>query len=94
MESFIAYYERKKDLEEKESRVIPKRVPKYEIGQEVEANWAGGRISKHIITDIEDTVHGFWYSWIEDNGFVNGLHEKYLYSSKTSKAWKDRWLSI
>lgn len=54
-------------------------TPKYNIGEIVEANWAGGHITTHIVTEIKNTVHGFWYTWTDaKNGSGNGLHERYL----------------
>ena len=52
--------------------------PKYKIGQKIVATWASGRESIHTIVDVKYTEHGFWYSWTEDDGFKQGLHEKYL----------------
>lgn len=56
-----------------------KLEPKYKIGQSVFAHWAGGHTTKHVIKDIKNTYHGFWYSW-EDatDNCGNGLHENYL----------------
>lgn len=55
------------------------KTPKYKIGETVEANWAGGYVTKHVITGIQETRHGFWYSWKDDEfDFNNGLHEIYL----------------
>jgi len=55
------------------------KTPKYKIGEIVEANWAGGHVTTHVIMGIKNTEHGFWYTWKdENNGFGNGLHEKHL----------------
>ncbi|OME55412.1 hypothetical protein BSK59_13110 [Paenibacillus odorifer] len=63
----------------------PNQKPKYKIGEMVFANWAGGHITKHTITGIEETKLGFWYIW-EDayDGFGSGLHEHHL-----NKAYND-----
>ena len=56
-------------------------IPKFKIGEMVEANWAGGHVTKQIISGIENKHHGFWYTWDEDdkkNDFGNGLYERYL----------------
>jgi len=52
--------------------------PKYKVGQKVCATWAGGAETVHTITKVEKEVHGFWYSWIEDNGVGFGTYEKFL----------------
>lgn len=54
-------------------------TPKYKIGEIVKANWAGGHVTRHVIAGIENTKHGFWYTWTDaKNGFGNGLHEIHL----------------
>lgn len=53
--------------------------PKYKIGEKVLATWAGGHTTKHIISEIEKTELGFWYSWKDAcDGFGSGLHEHHL----------------
>ena len=62
------------------------KTPKYKIGETVEANWAGGHTTTHVITGIKETYHGFWYTWddsIDDCG--SGLHEKYLNKKYNTK---------
>lgn len=56
------------------------KKPKYKIGEEIFANWAGGHTTKHIITGIKNTERGFWYTWenTDNSNFGNGLHEHYL----------------
>lgn len=52
--------------------------PKFEVGEIIKATWSDKSISYHKIISIENTVHGFWYNWIEDNLGHTGLHEHYL----------------
>lgn len=77
MESWEMYFERKKEEEEKEE-IQKNAKPKFKIGETIEANWAGGAVTKHVITDIKKSSRGFWYSWIDEDGFKNGLYEKSL----------------
>lgn len=60
--------------------------PKHKVGETIEANWAGGHVTRHVITAIKNTEHGFWYSWIDDEGHESGLHEIHL--NKTYKQIK------
>jgi hypothetical protein len=54
-------------------------IPKFKIGETIEANWAGGHVTRHVITGIKNTNHGFWYTWEDsNNGSGSGLHEEYL----------------
>lgn len=54
-------------------------IPKYKIGETIEAIWAGGHTTTHVVARIRNTNHGFWYEWDDAyDDFGNGLHEKYL----------------
>lgn len=57
------------------------KEPKFKIGDTVEATWASGKISIHIIIGIEENHHGYWYTWKRSDVYSwagSGLHEKYL----------------
>lgn len=53
--------------------------PKFKIGDCVEATWASGRTSTHIITGVdENKPHGTWYRFLNEDGFEVGLYGCFL----------------
>lgn len=52
--------------------------PKFEIGQKINATWASGRVTSHVITNIKNTNRGYWYCWIDEDGQEMGLHECHI----------------
>lgn len=53
--------------------------PKFKTGDRVEARWASGRTSIHIITGIdENRPHGTWYRFMDEDGNETGLYECFL----------------
>jgi len=57
--------------------IIKEMKPKFEIGQKINATWASGRITSHIITGIKLTDRGFWYIW-DSKTEQTGLHECHI----------------
>lgn len=82
MESFEMYYERTKKQEENKEK-MKYATPKYKIGDKIEAHWAGGSTTIHVITGVEKALHGFWYTWENSDGSGNGLYE--IFISKISE---------
>lgn len=60
--------------------------PKFKVGDYVEATWASGRTSIHIITGVNvNAPRGIWYQFLNEDGNTSGLYEEFLYACRQAK---------
>lgn len=73
-----------------EDKTMENKDTKFKVGDRIEATWAGGHTSKHIITGIDvNAPRGIWYQFLDEDGRKTGLYEEFLSACHTAKEGKN-----